>query len=367
MISKKLFCSQQIHKKWIHEQIFVNNSKKGLYNTGLYGCGNIFWNEIGQFFLNMLGKNISIYYVTCSPKHNIIYDNECYNFFNLWQNLPNNVVMPKNLKNLRELQCNDLMYFYENLILESFFIISKIKNNFYYYDMIIFVKNEFNINDLLKINFNIINIEGITPIFNVNINYNFMKQLFNFDELSSYNFCEIQDQRYYDIVYNPKHKELQEYRDLKEYEYEQVEVKNISVSKMQQNDLVFWKLDNDYNGVVTEIMDQKIMFKYYFSNFGFHWFVLNYEFDDKYTLQADNYTYPVNDTFLLTYDNIVKPVAIVKRGGEICNFDQQYDIGSMLELIDILNGVDKYCVEFSAISIPKIKYNTSYKCRLKIK
>lgn len=147
--------------------------------------------------------------------------------------------MPENLKILRELQCNDLMYFYDNLILESFFIVSKIKNNFYYYDMIIFVNNMFDINDFLKINFNVINIENITRIFNENINYNFMKQLFDFSELGSYNFCDIRDQYYYDIVFNPKHKELQEYKDLQRYEHEQIDIKHISRSEMQNNDILF--------------------------------------------------------------------------------------------------------------------------------
>lgn len=113
------------------------------------------------------------------------------------------------------------------------------------------------------------------------------------------------------------------------------------------------------------MLDQKTMFKYYFSNFGFNWFTLNYEFEDKYTLQDENYTYPVNEPFLLTYDNIVKPIALIKRGGKICNFDQQYDFGSMFELVVLLKGSDIYSIDSYVISVPKIKYNTSYKQRLK--
>jgi hypothetical protein len=128
--------------------------------------------------------------------------------------------------------------------------------------------------------------------------------------------------------------------------------------------LLYWKYDNDYNGAVSEMTDQKAMFEYYFSNFGFHWFSLNYEFWDCYTIQTKSCSYPINEPFLLTWDNIPQPVAIVKQSGEIQNFNQRYDFGSVLELLGVLNNCGNYCVGSYDISVPKIKYNTSYKCRL---
>jgi hypothetical protein len=99
--------------------------------------------------------------------------------------------------------------------------------------------------------------------------------------------------------------------------------------------------------------------------FGFQWFVLNYEFKDMFAVEAQKYTYLINEVFLLTLDNITTPSAIIKSDGKIEKFNQEYDFGSMLELLTLLNSCDNYCINSYTISIPKIKYNTYYKCRLK--
>lgn len=212
-----------------------------MYDHNKYGCEDIFQNEIGIFLEYMINQNLKVYYVKSSPNHNIEYNQECFNFFKNFKIDPENTVMPKNIKNLRELQSNDLIYFYDNLILESFFVISKIKNKKYFYDMLIVVKNNFNINDFYKINFNTIKIESITPIFYENITYNYMQQIFNFDELNSYFFCNTLDNLFNKFLKNVNHnfdyKELQEYKDLQKYEFEQIKIKKNF--NYQHNDPLF--------------------------------------------------------------------------------------------------------------------------------
>ena len=83
-----------------------------------------------------------------------------------------------------------------------------------------------------------------------------------------------------------------------------------------------------------------------------------------FAVEPINYTYPINEPFLLTGDNMATPAAIVKSDGKIENYSQKYESGCMFDLLCILNGCDNYCIGSSVISIPKIKYNTSYKCRL---
>ena len=61
-----------------------------------------------------------MYYINNSPKHSIEYTQECFDFFKNYKNDSENTIMPENIKKLRELQMNDLLYFYDNLILESF-------------------------------------------------------------------------------------------------------------------------------------------------------------------------------------------------------------------------------------------------------
>ena len=227
--------------------------------------------------------------------------------------------------------------------------------------MLIITKSDFNVNDFFKINFNTINIRSVNPIFYENITYNYMQQLFNFEELNSYAFCDFLDQNYMDIIYNPKHKETQEYKNFQKYEQEQIELGNYN--KMQCDNSLYWYYSNNYAGVVSEMINQQLMFKHYFSNFGWQWYILNYNFDDSYAVKALDYTYPVNETFLLTLDNMVTPMGFLKNG-EIHEFNEQYEFGCMLDLLMNLDSYSNYCVQSSVISVPKIKYNTSYKCRL---
>jgi len=362
LISKKSFGSEQLINSWIHENVVINEKNIRLYNTGLYGCEQIFYNEVGHFFLSMLGKNLKMYYIKSSPKHNIVYNQDCFNFFKLFRETrDNNLIMPENLKKLREMQCEDLMNFYDNLILESFWIISKIENNLYFYDIIIITKDSYNINDFFKIDFNVIHVESITPIYNYNINYCTMQQWFNFEELSSYNFCYILTQDYYNIIYNPEHEELLEYKIFKKFEDDEYEKGNIH---MQHNNQLYWQYFNDYAGAVSEMLDQKLMFGCCFSMFGFQWFILNYNFKDMFAVEAENHTYPINEPFLLTGDNMAKPAAIIKPDGKTEIYSQKYESGCMFDLLGILNGCDNYSIYSYVISVPKIKYNTSYKCRL---
>jgi len=310
----------------------------------------------------MLNNGLKMYYINNSPKHSIEYTQECFDFFKNYKNDSENTIMPENIKKLRELQMNDLLYFYDNLILESFWIQSEIKNNKYYYNMIILVKKDFNLENFLKINFNTINIESITPIFYNNITYSYIQQLFDFKKLNSYAFYGILDASYDDIIFNPKRKTTKEYLDFEKYKDEQIKLKNFNT--MQHKNSLYWKYRNNYNGAVSEIINQRELFKHYFSIFGYQWFILNYNFEDQYEVQAFDYTYPVNEPFLLTLEGLVQPIAILTQNGEIKKIDYNYDFGSMFELLMNLNSYENYCIGSYNISVPKINYNTSYKCRL---
>ena len=88
-----------------------------------------------------------------------------------------------------------------------------------------------------------------------------------------------------------------------------------------------------------------------------------------YVVEAINYTYPINETFLLTLDNITTPRVVVKPGIKIEEYNQSYECGCVFDLImnlnNSLNGFNNYCIESADISVPYIKYGTSYECRLK--
>lgn len=54
----------------------------------------------------------------------------------------------------------------------------------------------------------------------------------------------------------------------------------------------------------------------------------------------------------------------IVSNGEISEFNQKYDFGCMFDLLGNLSDSMNYYVGSYNISVPKIKYNTSYKCRL---
>jgi len=101
-----------------------------------------------------------------------------------------------NLKKLKDLQSQDLLHFYDNLMYEMFCVLSKITNNNYHYDLLIAVKPDFDINFFYKFKFNLIKIISVNQIYEKDINYDYMKILFNFDKLKNYNFSHCIDKDY---------------------------------------------------------------------------------------------------------------------------------------------------------------------------
>jgi len=73
--------------------------------------------------------------------------------------------------------------------METFIVFSKVTDNKYHYELLAGVKPEFNLETFLKINFNIINIISVNQIFQNNLNYDFIKQIFDFNLIQS--FCPI--------------------------------------------------------------------------------------------------------------------------------------------------------------------------------
>ena len=317
----------------------------------------------------MILKNLNIYYITCTSNHNIAFTNECSEYFqkckdegvlNAFEKSQINV--PQNLKNLRNMQSEDLMRFYDNLTFESFFIISKFDdNNLYYYDILAVAKNNFSVEDFYELNFNIIKTKSITPVLFKDINYNYVNKIFNFDLLRKYNFEIVYDIDYFDEIKCLKYKNTIEYINYEQYKKQQSDLGNYTT--MHIDNPTYWHYSNQSSGVRSQLINQRFLFKNYFYQFGFHWFVCEHEFKDKYSITNDNSTYLINELFLLNFFENQKPIGILTAAGEIKLFEDEYDCGCMFDLIDVLR--EFYSINILEISIPKILYNTKYKCRLK--
>lgn len=129
---------------------------------------------------------------------------------------------------------------------------------------------------------------------------------------------------------------------------------------------------NDSDGACSEIFDQRIYYSYIFKSFGWHMYVLNYEFSDNiYCLTTYlthhskiKHTYSYNSVFFL------KESSLITVGENMFDYYKKgYTPGCLLDVIFILNlgeQSDDYRlhITINEISVPKIKYNTKFKQRL---
>jgi hypothetical protein len=184
----------------------------------------------------MHNQNLNVFYIKTECKHNILLNADDYDFFKKQPLQPDVTPITPNLKKITDLQSDDLLIFYDNLIFESFIQLSKITNNYYHYDLLVAVKPSYNINNLFKMNFNIVNILSISRLFENDINYDFMKSIFNFDELLPYGFCDILAENHYnDFVCNAQFKLTQEYIEYKKWLKIQKDVNSLDELDLQRD------------------------------------------------------------------------------------------------------------------------------------
>jgi hypothetical protein len=175
-------------------------------------------------------------------------------------------LLTDNLKKLRDLQSQDLLYFYDNLICEMFCIFSEITDNNYHYNLLIAVKNDFDLDSILKKKFNLIEIVTINQILKKDVNYDYIKILFDFDKLYNYSFYHYNEPDYKNFIENAQLmlKNTKEYLD-----YENFDNKHPITSKL--NESLFKKylyILNNKSGVLSEILNQRVYYSYIFKSFG---------------------------------------------------------------------------------------------------
>lgn len=81
--------------------------------------------------------------------------------------------------NIKQLQADDLYYLYSNLLFKVLYVIpQKNENDQYYYNLIIAINKDINLNKIINYSYNLITIDKIIPISILNINNNFIENLF---------------------------------------------------------------------------------------------------------------------------------------------------------------------------------------------
>lgn len=351
-----------------------DNTLYRVYDSEVHSSENIFWNEINFFLKDLVEKKLKLFLINTTYKQKNNFLQEDLEFFKKhWRySGDNRPKLTDNLKKLRYLQSQDLLYFYDNLVCEMFCILSKITDSNYHYDLLIAVKPDFDVNSFYKFQFNLINIVSVNQIYEKDISYDFMKILFDFNKLGSYNFSRCIDKDYDDYKGNIDliFKNSKEYLD-----YENFKDKHDLPSRLNEElykQYLF--LLNNYLGAFSEILDQRIYYNFEFKDFGWIFYVLDYEFSDhiysftpelKHFFKKKN-TYNCNPSFFLKeYGRIIYGDNLPDYYNKGYSFGCLWDVISMLSLGEEGDNY-RYNISINEISVPNIKYGTKYKQRLNL-
>lgn len=331
---------------WINDFYTVDGETYRSYDNNIYTPEQIFTNELGFFFKKLLVEhNLDLYYVYNEPKHKILFSKEDLNFFKEIGVFQKNLKKPENINIIRNMQYKDLLNFYNIYIFEGvevFIVISKIVDNYYYYDFLIAVKKNFNLKKLIDTTFDVINIKYYEKIYLENLNFNYVQNLFDFKELESYSFKEIREEEYTSMM-NEAIKSSECERS-KLDRYGQYCDKN----KINTNtDSTFIWYRNESSGKFNESINDLIMFENFSKNFGWLFFVLSHEFRD-----ADAEIFYKSD---LTYDDLSCFIKGVP-------FEEEYAYFGFYDMIGCLD----YCIILHNIFMKKFEYGTTHKQRLRL-
>lgn len=351
---------------WINSFYTFNGEIYRAYDNNIHTPEQIFINELGFFLQKLLKEhNLDIYYIYNEPKHKINFSENDLNFFKEIKILQKHSNIPKNVEILRNLQYEDLLNFYNNYIfngVEVFFVISKISGNFYYYDLLLAVKKNFNFEEFAKTNFNLIKIKNFKKILLKDLNFNYVQFLFNFNELVSYSFKEIREEDYEHMFDEAKNSN--EYERSKLEEYRQYCYDNKINTNTDPTFVWYW---NESSGKFNESLNDLVMFKNFSKNFGWLFFILSHEFRDAEIFYKSDLTYD-NLIFYTKQIEELRQTVLKNVGNKFVSYEEEYEVFGFYDLIDHLSySNDKiYCIILHNIFMKKFEYGTTHKQRLRL-
>ena len=167
-------------------KIIDNGKNKGmrLYDETKHDASVIFFSEMSIAINNLIDQNINFYLLYNSPTHNIIWDEIDFKYLNQSkdQHYKNSQgIYPNNIKLIKDNQCNDFWKINNIGGLEIWIVIPHLdSNNKYYYDLLIGLSKDSNINDFFNLQLDLIKINSIDQL-NNKIFYELFESLFNFD------------------------------------------------------------------------------------------------------------------------------------------------------------------------------------------
>jgi len=152
--------------------IILEGKYKGmrLYLEDKCGAEHILPIEMYYLFQNAFKNNYKIFFLKCSSKHSIIIPEKDLNFLKTAISRHEEDIYLKycfsdDVLKIKELQHLDILKIYKISIeknqIDAFFLHPFLDADFYCFDFFLIVKNDFNLNEILNLNFNLIKIDSI--------------------------------------------------------------------------------------------------------------------------------------------------------------------------------------------------------------
>lgn len=255
------------------------------YDVTKYSADCIFFNETGIFFESCINKGLNVYHFVNIPIHNIIFSENDINFLKKNKSIKNLEELSINIKKIKQFQCEDLLYFYDNLIFELFYVLPTFNNNQYCFNLIVVVKNNFDLENFMKINFNIFKIKSVNKINISDLNFNFIKNLL---ELSQYSFFKIIEEEDRSVVYEYWYDHYIDTSIYKDYKNSfELEKNGFKFSKKYLEELY-----NKSQNYQSFFRDSRFNLASDFRQLVYQFYYVSWNFRDEYTeWGAENLTY----------------------------------------------------------------------------
>lgn len=240
-----------------YKNIIYENKNWRLYDENTTDSYTALYSETQIKLIELIEKHdFKVFYFNCMPKTELKI-----NFKKSeWVDLDDNNVML-----VKKMLSEDLYYLYKNQLFEVIYTFPKLNNkNYYYFDMLIIVNKNFDLNFLYNYNFNLISINSVQQIPKENIIYEWVEKKFNNRQIfhnNSPHHDESYINNYYDLYkVDLSYENFVKNNNIKNDKWEWDEYKNASSLHFYKNfnqnlyvkncfmllDMQIWSFDKQY-------------------------------------------------------------------------------------------------------------------------
>jgi hypothetical protein len=212
--------------------------------------------EMYCLFQNAFKYNYRVFYLSCVKNHNIIIPENDLDFLKTSINIDEEEkykqhVFSENVLNIKDLQYKDLLKLYDISInsnkINAIFTLPYLDNEFYCFNIYLIIENDFDLNQLLELDFNLVKINSIIEYFETTLSIELMQKTFDLLNLQFKDylipFDEIQKTEPYDLFKLPEKIKLDDLYDII-FDFEEKHPNSDSSHLREQLDILKKQLSN---------------------------------------------------------------------------------------------------------------------------